>query len=214
MVQPPFSHREEASLTRKDIRIVVIGDSTIGAAGDPRGMGWVGRVTAKTPQHNPLVEIYALPVPQETSGKLSERWKEEAARRFSPDTDNRLVIALNNLDPAAGISISRSRLNIATILDECKRANIGTFMVGPLPSHNPELNRDIEHLASGYEDVANRRGVPFVDCFRPLVEHEGWNAEIEASEHNLPGQVGYGLIAWLVLNRGWYEWLDLQNPEG
>jgi len=200
-------------LTSKDIRIVILGDSSISAAGDPRGMGWVGRVTAKTPANNPKVEIYALPVPGETSGKLAERWKDEVGRRFSPDTDNRLVIALGNLDPASGTSISRSRLNVATILDECKRANIGTFLVGPLPSHNPALNREIEHLASGYEDVASRRGVNFVDCFRPLVNHEGWNKEIENSEHNLPGQVGYGLIAWLVLNRGWFDWLGIESPE-
>ena len=199
-------------MSRKDIRIVILGDSTITAAGDPRGMGWVGRITAKTPQVDPKVEIFSLPVPNETSGRLAERWKEEVARRFSADTDNRLVLALNNLDPASGISISRSRLNIATILDECRRANIGTFVVGPIPSHNPELNREIEHLASGYEDVANRRGVTFVDCFRPLVNHEGWNTEIEASPYNQPGQVGYGLIAWLVLNRGWYEWLELEAP--
>lgn len=200
-------------MTGKDIRIVILGDASITAAGDPRGMGWVGRVTAKTPANNPKIEIFSLPVPNETSGKLAERWKEEVGRRFSPDTDNRLVIALGNLDPGAGTSISRSRLNIATILDECKRANIGTFLVGPLPSHNPELNRDIEHLASGYEDVASRRGINFVDCFRPLVNHEGWNKEIESSEHNLPGQVGYGLIAWLVLNRGWFEWLGIDSPE-
>jgi len=200
-------------LSRKDVRIVILGDSSISAAGDPRGMGWVGRVTAKTPANDPLVEVFALPVPEETSGRLAERWKDEVNRRFSPETDNRLVIALNNLDPASGISISRSRLNVATILDECKRSGISTFLVGPLPSHNPELNRDIEHLASGYEDVASRRGITFVDCFRPLVNHEGWKLEIDASEHNLPGQVGYGLIAWLVLNRGWYEWLGLEAPE-
>ncbi|MEN9990155.1 MAG: hypothetical protein RL508_1134 [Actinomycetota bacterium] len=197
----------------RDIRIVILGDSTVSAAGDPRGMGWVGRVTAKTQATDKSIEIYSLPVPAETSGLLAERWKAEAGRRFSPDTDNRLVIALNNLDPASGTSISRSRLNIATILDECKRAGIGVFLVGPLPSHNPELNRDIEHLASGYEDVASRRGITFVDCFRPLVGHEGWNSEIAASDHNLPGQVGYGLIAWLILNRGWYEWLGLPAPE-
>ena len=200
-------------MPQRDIRIVILGDSSISAAGDPRGMGWVGRVTAKTPSTDRRVDIFALPVPNETSGQLAERWKAEAGRRFSPETDNRLVIALNNLDPASGTSISRSRLNIATILDDCKRAGIGTFLVGPLPSHNPELNRDIEHLASGYEDVASRRGITFVDCFRPLVGHEGWNREIEASDHNLPGQVGYGLFAWLILNRGWYEWLGLEPAE-
>ena len=201
------------SEARKDIRIVVLGDSLVSAAGDPRGMGWVGRVTAKTPAVSPRIDIFPLPAPGETSAMLAERWKQESAKRFSPDHENRLVIALSNLDPASGTSISRSRLNIATILDECKRAGIETFVVGPVPHHNPELNREVEHLVSGFEDVASRRGVPFVDCFRPLVEHEGWRNELDSSAHGLPGQVGYGLIAWLVLNRGWYEWLGIDTPE-
>lgn len=198
---------------RKDVRVVVLGDSLVSAAGDPRGMGWVGRVTAKTPANNPRIDIFSLPVPEETSALLAERWKQESARRFSPDHENRLVLALSNRDLAAGISVSRSRLNIATILDECKRAGIATFVIGPVPHHNPELNRDVEHLVSGFEDVASRRGVPFVDCFNPLVDHEGWRNELESSEHSLPGQIGYGLMAWLVLNRGWYEWLGIDTPE-
>ena len=198
---------------RRDIRIVILGDGLVSAAGDERGMGWVGRVTAKTPALHPRIDIFALPAPGETTTMLAERWVPEVQRRFSTDTENRLVIALPNSDPAAGISISRSRLNIATIVDEAKRAGIESFLVGPTPHRNPELNSEIEHLASGFEDVASRRGIPFVDCFRPLVEHEGWNQEIANTEHGLPGQIGHGLIAWLVLNRGWYEWLGLPEPE-
>jgi acyl-CoA thioesterase-1 len=194
---------------RRNIRIVVIGDGLVSAAGDPKGMGWVGRVTAKSPSTTPRIDIFTLPAPDETTSMLSERWTDEVKRRFSADTENRLVIALSNADPAAGISISRSRLNIATIVDEAKRAGIESFLVGPTPHRNPELNSEIEHLASGFEDVAARRGIPFVDCFRPLVDHEGWNEEINLAENHLPGQIGHGLIAWLVLNRGWYEWLGL-----
>jgi hypothetical protein len=194
---------------RRNIRIVVLGDGLVSAAGDPKGMGWVGRVTAKTPSDSPRIDIFTLPAPDETTSMLAERWTDEVKRRFSADTENRLVIALSNADPAAGISISRSRLNIATIVDEAKRAGIESFLVGPTPHRNPELNSEIEHLASGFEDVAARRGVPFVDCFRPLVDHEGWNEEINLAENHLPGQIGHGLIAWLVLNRGWYEWLGL-----
>ena len=199
--------------TGRDVRIVILGDAIVSAAGDPKGMGWVGRVTSKTPSISPRIDIYALPAPDETTSMLAERWQSEVQRRFSADTENKLVIALSNHDPAAGISISRSRLNIATIVDEAKRAGIETFLIGPTPHRNKELNGEVEHLASGFEDVADRRGVPFVDCFRPLVEHEGWNLEIETSEHGLPGQVGHGLIAWLVLNRGWYEWLGIPTPE-
>jgi len=194
---------------RRNIRIVVLGDGLVSAAGDPKGMGWVGRVTAKTPSTSPRIDIFVLPAPDETTSMLAERWTDEVKRRFSADTENRLVISLSNADPAAGISISRSRLNIATIVDEAKRAGIESFLVGPTPHRNPELNSEIEHLASGFEDVAARRGIPFVDCFRPLVDHEGWNEEINLAENHLPGQIGHGLIAWLVLNRGWYEWLGL-----
>lgn len=199
--------------TGRDVRIVILGDAIISAAGDPKGMGWVGRVTSKTPSTSTRIDIYALPAPNETTSMLAERWQSEVQRRFSAETENKLVIALSNHDPAAGISISRSRLNIATIVDEAKRAGIESFLIGPTPHRNKELNTEVEHLASGFEDVADRRGVPFVDCFRPLVEHEGWNLEIETSEHGLPGQVGHGLIAWLVLNRGWYEWLGIPTPE-
>lgn len=199
--------------SRRDVRIVILGDAMISAAGDPKGMGWVGRVTSKTPANQPRIDIFALPAPDETTSMLAERWQSEVQRRFSAETENRLVIALGNHDPAAGISISRSRLNIATIVDEAKRAGIESFLVGPTPHRNAELNTEVEHLASGFEDVADRRGIPFVDCFRPLVEHEGWNLEIETSEHGIPGQVGHGLIAWLVLNRGWYEWLGIPTPE-
>ncbi|MEO0067121.1 MAG: hypothetical protein RJB63_246 [Actinomycetota bacterium] len=194
---------------RRNIRIVVLGDGLVTAAGDPKGMGWIGRVTAKTPSTSPRIDIFTLPAPDETTSMLAERWTDEVKRRFSADTENRLVIALSNADPAAGISISRSRLNIATIVDEANRAGIESFLVGPTPHRNPELNSEIEHLASGFEDVAARRGIPFVDCFRPLVDHEGWNEEISLAENHLPGQIGHGLIAWLVLNRGWYEWLGL-----
>lgn len=199
--------------TRRDVRIVILGDGIISAAGDPKGMGWVGRVISKTPANSPRVDIFALPAPDETTSMLAERWQSEVQRRFSAETENKLVIALSNHDPAAGISISRSRLNIATIIDEAKRAGIETFLVGPTPHRNAELNTEVEHLASGFEDVASRRGIPFVDCFRPLVEHEGWNLEIETSDQGIPGQVGHGLIAWLVLNRGWYEWLEIAAPE-
>lgn len=199
--------------TRRDIRIVILGDGLVSAAGDERGMGWVGRVTAKTPALHPRIDIFALPAPGETTTILAERWVPEVQRRFSTETENRLVIALPNTDPAAGISISRSRLNIANIVDEAKKSGIESFLVGPIPSRNPQLNPEIEHLASGFEDVAVRRGIPFVDCYRPLAEHMGFNDELSNSEHGLPGQTGHGLIAWLVLNRGWYEWLGIDSVD-
>lgn len=200
-----------ANESPRDVRIVILGDALISPQADPKGMGWVGRVISKTPRGDRRFDFFALPAPDETTNMLADRWADEVKRRFSLETENRLVLALGNADPAAGISISRSRLNIATILDESKRAGISCLVVGPTPSRNPELNYEIEHLATGFEDVANRRAVPFVDCFRPLVEHEGWNQELRELENGQLGQIGHGLIAWLVLNRGWFDWLGIQE---
>ena len=195
----------------RQIRLVALGDQLISPTGDPKGMGWFGRVVAKTPLLEPAIEYFALPAPGETSKTMLDRWLVEVSLRFSQDTENYLVIALGNLDPQAGISISRSRLNLATILDEAIKAEIKCFVVGPTPVRDPEVNAEIEHLSSGYEDVAARRGVPFVDCFRPLVDHAGWQEDIAGNLARTPRQVGHGLLAWLVLNRGWYEWLGVES---
>ena len=29
---------------------------------------------------------------------------------------------------------------------------------------------------------------------------------------NKEAQVGYGMLAWLVMHRGWYEWLEVSAP--
>ena len=198
---------------RRNIRIVIIGDDLIGAGGDPKGLGWVGRVIAKTQSDYPRVDFYSLPTPETTSAKLSEQWLEEASKRFAPDTDNRLIVCLNANDINAGITMSRSRLNLANILDSAASKGVQCFVVSPIPSRNPQLNYDIEHLSAGFEDVAARRSLPFVDCFRPLVYHQGFNEELKNSTLGMPGQLGHGLIAWLVLNQGWYRWLDLPEQE-
>jgi len=195
--------------TNREIRIVILGDSLVSASGDPKGMGWLGRVLARTPVVEPLIDVYPLPNPGDTSAKLLDRYNGEAQLRFSPAAENRLVLVLPNFDPASGISISRSRLNAATILDDAKRKGVECFVIGPTPHRNPELNSEIEHLSAGFEDVCARRGVHYVDCFTPLIGHEGWNSEISTDPAGRPGQIGHGLIAWLVLNRGWNEWLGL-----
>jgi lysophospholipase L1-like esterase len=196
-----------------ETRIVILGDETTTTIGDVKALGWVGRVIARTPVEDPIIDIYNVPSPGETSAGLLERWSLEVQRRFRPETENRIVLALGNADASEGISVSRSRLNVATVIDEARRNDFSVLVVGPSPSFNKALNYEIEHLATGYEDVCNRRNIPFVDFFHPLVDHEGFNVELEVSARNMPGQTGYGLMAWLVLNRGWYPWLGLEDVQ-
>ena len=196
----------------RQIRAVILGDELLTGAGDPKGIGWLGRVQARLPQSSDIA-VFALPMIGETTSDMQIRWKTEAAMRFSPDSENYLVLALGAHDIQAGITISRSRLNLASLMDDAMREGIKVFVMGPAPTGVAEFDAEVKHLSDGFADVVKRRQLPYVDCFGPLVNHEGWLEEVSSHPRKLPGQVGYGLIAWLVLNRGWFEWLGISETD-
>lgn len=194
-------------------RIVVVGDELVAGHGDGRGLGWVGRVHVRTLPALPALHSYPLGIPDEGTSDLAARCMIEARRRFHPDADNRLVIALGHADLRSGLSLARSRLNLANVLDEALTAEVSTFVVGPPPSADHETNRRLAELSSGFSDVAVRRSIPFVDTFGPLSHHAVWQREVASSHDSMPSQEGHGLLSWLVLHRGWFEWLGVNDPQ-
>ncbi len=193
------------------LRVVVIGDELVAGAGDPRGLGWVGRVAGRT-RAAPAAMFLPLAVPGETTTALRARWQEEVARRTHRAADNRLVVAVGRADPGAGVSLARTRLNLADILDVAQSGSTKSFVVGPPPGR-PEDAGPIAELSAACADVAGRRRVPYVDTYGPLAGHEQWLADLAQGDGLLPGQAGYGLMAWLVLHSGWRAWLGLPDDE-
>ncbi len=196
----------------RNIRVVVLGDELLTGVGDPKGLGWLGRVQARIPQGDD-VAVFPLAKIGETTAQLLDRWQAEALPRFSKETENYLVLALSSQDILAQTTISRSRLNLASLLDDAIREGVSVFVVGPTPTGVKEYDAEVSELSAGFADVVKRRQLKYVDCFNPLKEHEGWLAEVSSHPRRLPGQVGYGLMAWLVLNKGWFEWLGMTEPQ-
>jgi len=195
------------------MRICVIGDALVAGVGDPKALGWVGRVAARTPQDEVAMSVFTLGVPDETTADLGSRWWEESNRRYGPTVgDCRLVVGLGHADLDSDLSIPRSRLNLANVLDEAHSRRLPAFVVGPPPTADPERNKKIEELAGTFSDVCRRREVPFVDTFTPLLTHEDWLTDLAAGDGTHPRQAGYGLMAWLVLHGGWHEWLGIARP--
>ncbi|MFC4615383.1 GDSL-type esterase/lipase family protein [Cellulomonas algicola] len=192
-----------------ELRLAVVGDELAAGVGDPKGLGWVGRVVARTPTPEPLTAL-TLAVPGETTSGLGARWEDEVGRRVSADADNRLVVALGRADVDAGLSLARSRLNLANILDVAEQRRIPAFVVGPPPGSTADAEK-LADLSAAFADVATRRRVPYVDTFTPLAAHDQWLGDLAAGNGVLPGQAGYGLIAWLVLHTGWHAWLGLPD---
>ena len=197
-------------MSDREIRICVIGDELSAGMGDARGLGWLGRVVARTQAEVPLFAT-SLAVPQETSTALSGRWEAESHRRFAAGCDNRLVVALGSADLVAGLSLARSRLNLANILDTARSQQIEVFVVGPPP--RPDVDpAALASLSDAYADVTTRRQVRYVETYAPLRTHDQWLADVAAGDGVRPGQAGYGLLAWLVLHNGWHDWLALPTP--
>ena len=196
-----------------ELRVCVVGDDLVAGVGDPRSLGWVGRVGARTPRTEGAVTLFPLGVPGETTTGMLARWREETGRRFA-DADPesfRLVVGLGHADLDERMSLPRSRLNLANILDECGSRSLPVLVVGPPPSSRPEHADLVGELSDAFADVCLRRRVPYVDCWRPLVNHEDWLTDMAAGDGRHPGQVGYGLMAWLVLHNGWAHWLGVAD---
>jgi len=194
------------------LRLLVVGDELAAGAGDPKALGWVGRVAARTQPPGPLT-VLTLAVPGETSTALSARWESEVERRLSPEADNRLVVALGRADLGAGLSLARSRLNLANVLDVAEQRRLPAFVIGPPPGDVHDGAR-LAELSAAFADVATRRRVPYVETYAPLAAHDQWLGDLAAGDGLLPGQAGYGLMAWLVLHTGWHAWLGLPDDEG
>ncbi|WP_103064289.1 GDSL-type esterase/lipase family protein [Actinomyces qiguomingii] len=193
-----------------DVSLCFVGDELVSGYGDARALGWTGRVMARTPRELDIM-WNTLAVPGETTAQLAERWQGEVARRSTHTGLNRLVIGVGVGDVLAGVSPARSRLAIANVLDAASGEHRSCFVVGPppLPSADPD---GTAALSRAVGEVCQRRGIPFVETFEPLRNHDQWLTDVVPDGGTHPGQTGYGLLAWLVLHRGWYEWLGVSAP--
>jgi len=193
----------------RDIALVFIGDAYVAGYGDPKGLGWVSRVVGRTAHADVDITAYQLGVRDETSADVLARWRIECPPRWKGHSEKRLVVAVGHNDAVNAMSTARVRLNLANILDDAAASGVAAFAVGPTPTLDADLNARLEIVVEAQADVCARRGVAYVDCYRPLISHEQWHSDLGAAGGVYPGQAGYGLIAWLVLHGGWDQWLDL-----
>ncbi|WP_246956428.1 GDSL-type esterase/lipase family protein [Brachybacterium sp. Marseille-Q7125] len=195
------------------IRVIALGDELLAGVGDARALGWLGRAVASEQGTSSRIDVFSAALPEETSAELAERWSADVERRFSRDgqadgsIEHQVVLGMGRADVAAGVSLARSRLNLAKVLDGLERLRIPVFVVGPAPSRDPGLSAGIQDLSGAFEDVCSRRRIPYVDTVGGLTGHEQWEGDLARSAGDHPGQTGYGLMAWLVLHGGFGAWL-------
>lgn len=196
------------------INVFFVGDDLTAGHGDPKALGWTGRVAARTLPHEPRLRFHTLAVPGETTSEMTARWDGEVLLRTrhvaDDDAITAVLFAIGRHDIHRGISPTMTRLNIANALDRAKALGFRTMLAGPPPGR-PEDDQAVAELSALCSESAQRRAVPFVDMYGPLARHEQWLADIATGDDDLPRQAGYGLMAWLVLHSAWHDWLGVDH---
>src|SRR4051794_18016006 len=109
--------------------------------GDPKALGWVGRVAARTPQDEIDLTVHNLGVRGDTTAGVVDRWRSEVGRRAADGADNRLVVSVGAGDVDTGLSLARTRLNLANVVDEAGGDGAPPLLVGPPPPGGPGVHQ-------------------------------------------------------------------------
>ncbi|MCS6710938.1 lysophospholipase [Brachybacterium sp. EF45031] len=195
------------------IRLIALGDELLAGVGDARALGWLGRAVASEQGPDARIDLFTSAIPQETSAELAERWTQDVSRLTDAHAasaglvEHRVVLGLGSADVTTGISLARSRLNLAKVLDGLERMRTPAFVVGPPPGLDRGRNQAIRELSAAFHDVCARRRVDYVDMVGGLEGHDQWIEDLSRTGGERPGQTGYGLMAWLVLHGGFGRWL-------
>jgi lysophospholipase L1-like esterase len=192
----------------QDVRIYFIGDSYVNGTGDPKFLGWPGRVCATSISPDLAITCYNLGIRADTSADVLGRWQSEIeARRLVPH-DARLVFGFGAndcwiLDGKPRVEESDTVKNARQILSEA-RALLPTLMVGPPPGVTADEQARRGRVSGLLSDIAAQEGVPYLDVIGNLDAADTWRAEAEAGDGVHPGAGGYASLARAVL--AWPEW--------
>lgn len=193
----------------RDVRVCVFGDSFVAGVGDPKALGWVGRVAARTPPSTGVdLTLYQLGVRRETIEETVVRMPMECAPRFADGDEHRIVVAAGVNDASHGIEPARS---VAALEFGLASVDVPALVVGPPPVGDDAMQGRLHELDSALAQLCDRRGVSYISTYRPLWKHKPWH-DARADDGIHPNQTGYGLLAYVVLNEGWYQWLDAEPP--
>lgn len=193
----------------RDVRVCVFGDSFVAGVGDPKALGWVGRVAARTPLSTGAdVTVYPLGVRGETTEEMVVRMPMECAPRFAHGDEQRIVVAPGVADARAGVDPTRTA---AALEFSLASLDVPTLVIGPPPVGDDAMLDRLARLDEAFASLSERRGATYISTYQPLARRKTWH-DARAGDGVHPNQSGYGILAYVVLNEGWYQWLGVTPP--
>lgn len=197
-----------------DRRILFLGDSYVAGAGDPTGLGWVGRVVAASFEAGLPLTAYNLGVRGHTSADVAARFDAETAARTGNTAASHGVVLsfgandMTEVDRRLRVAPGVAMRTLNGLVDRVEASGHSVFVVGPPPVGDRLQDERIAELSNQFAHVLTHRGLPFVAVAQRLLADDGWRSEAAANDGSHPGAAGYAALADLVLTGGWVAWLE------
>ncbi|MFI5714810.1 GDSL-type esterase/lipase family protein [Nocardia sp. NPDC051750] len=196
----------------RDLRICFVGDSFVAGEGDPRALGWSGRLTAHARSAGLALTAYNLGIRGQTSADIAARWRVECRSRLPAGIAGRLVFSFGVNDTVRTgdgirVDVDTSVANLRAVLAAARDESWPVLMAGPPPVDDAAHNRRIADLDERFDKVCAEFGVPYIGSCHRLAADSVWMEQVRSGDGAHPGAEGYAVLAELLLPR-WREWLD------
>ncbi|MFE3225812.1 GDSL-type esterase/lipase family protein [Nocardia sp. NPDC059228] len=194
-----------------DLRVCFVGESFVAGVGDPRCLGWAGRLAARATAAGQPLTYYNLGIRRENSTELRARWEAECTPRLPAGADCRVVIStgVNDTQLEDGrprVDPGTSERNLAGILRRAREKGWQTMVVAPPPNVDDEHNARLLALDARFADLCDEAEVPYLRAHQPLRENQIWMRDVAACDGFHPGATGYDEFAALLAPH-WLLWL-------
>jgi lysophospholipase L1-like esterase len=193
----------------EDIRICYIGDSFVKGAGDPKMLGWAGRLSQMSQRSGEEITHYNLGVRRDTSYDILTRWEREAHVRLPSFSINCVVFSFGVHDSIiensrARVSLVDSMKNAREILGIAK-VKYNVAMIGPPPIDDDYQNSRIKSYDEAYATVCQMLGVNYLSIFDMLLSNQDWLNEVKVNDGIHPRENGYEILSRYIYNwEGWW----------
>ncbi|TFV61872.1 UNVERIFIED_ORG: G-D-S-L family lipolytic protein [Bacillus sp. AZ43] len=195
-----------------DLRVCFVGDSFVAGVGDPRHLGWAGRLAAGSHRAGRPLTAYNLGVRRDTSADVAGRWRAECRSRLPEGADCRVVVSFGVNDATVDddgrprVAAGRSAAHLDAMLAGAERARWAALVVGPPPVADRAHNERTAVLDEGFAGVCAARGVGYVRVLPALLDEPAWMDEVAVGDGAHPAAAGYDALARLVRPH-WQAWL-------
>ncbi|WP_329459778.1 GDSL-type esterase/lipase family protein [Streptomyces sp. NBC_01497] len=196
----------------RDLRVCFVGDSFVAGVGDPRFLGWAGRLAVRALADGRPLTGYNLGVRHETSRDIVARWENECGPRLLGGTDLRVVLSfgVNDTTHEGGrprVAPDVSSANLSRMLARAADRDWPVLVVAPPPVDDGEQNSRTALLDERFARICLDASVPYVPVHQPLRDSAVWTREVRTGDGAHPAAGGYDEIAALI-EPHWRNWLS------